>query len=197
MASQATLPILITRHHVGPWARLAFVGAGVLLLTILAQIYIPLPWTQVPITGQTFGVAFLALTAGRKYAVSMVAAYLGLGWLGLPIFAQAMHGFVLGPTLGYLIGMVFAAALVGWLADLGWTREFGSALLAAYMGTAVIFSCGLFVLSYFVPSEALLGAGLYPFLIGDLLKNLMAALLATGCRSLVERPPTTPNQIQR
>jgi len=187
--SQAALPILIDRHASRPWLALATVAAGVGLLALLAQLTMRLPWTVVPITGQTFGVALIALTAGRKYATSMVMAYLALGWLGMPVFANAMSGFVLGPTLGYLLGMFLAAPLVGWMADRGWSRSFPSALLAAYLGSVVIFSCGLLGLSFFVPSEGLLAAGLYPFLIGDLLKNLAAAGLAAGIRrSLGENP---------
>lgn len=179
--SRALLPnaIASSRHAGHP---LAMVGAGLLgvvALSLLSRLTIPLPWTPVPITGQTFGVALLGLLGGRKLAVSTVAAYLALGLNGVPVFANG-QAILSGATAGYLAGMLLAAALVGRLADLGWTRSFGRALAASYAGSFCIFAVGLLVLSRFVPAAQLLGAGLYPFLLGDLIKNVAAATLASN-----------------
>ncbi|MGE4132212.1 MAG: biotin transporter BioY [Bdellovibrionales bacterium] len=181
MASRALIPTWIDQQSFTTQSqrRIATASAwfmGALLLTALAQISIPLPWTPVPITGQTFGVALLALLWGRKLGAGIVGGYVLLGLTGLPILATAK----LGPTSGYLVGMVLASYVVGGLADRGWTSTFPRALAAAYVGSTLIFGLGLLVLSYFVPSEALLGAGLFPFMPGDLIKNILAATIATG-----------------
>lgn len=179
MTSKALVPRLLARADNSKAMTAFSYGLGVALLCVLSRIYIPLPWTAVPITGQTFGVAFLALMMGARLAVPVVATYLALGAAGLPVFAMGGHGLVFGPTLGYLIGMFAASLVVGALADRGFSRSFPRALVAAYLGSAVTFTCGLFVLSYFVPRAQLATAGLYPFLIGDFVKNTVAALLAS------------------
>ncbi len=160
---------------------LAAIACGVVVLSLLAQISIPLPWTPVPITGQTFGVALIALMWGFKRGFASVLSYLLLGASGLPIFASGKAG-VGGPTTGYLFGMLAGALVMGTLSDRGFggggfTKSFRKALLASYLGSACVFLFGLAGLSFFIPREALLTAGLYPFLFGDLLKNTLAATL--------------------
>lgn len=177
--SQAFIPQVLKSHdRVG--VRALGWALGLLLMCLLARIVIPLPWTQVPITGQTFGVALLALSGGRRFASSILFTYMGLGAMGLPVFAMGLSGLSFGPTFGYLLGMILASYAVGTLADRGWAKGFWTALGAAYIGSFLIFTCGLFVLSYFVPAKGLWAAGLYPFLFGDFVKNIMAASLATG-----------------
>lgn len=158
-----------------------FVMGGVCLLALLAQLSVPLPFTPVPVTGQTLGVAFLSLLLGRRLAPITVAFYLLAGAAGLPVFSQAKAGLSWGPTAGYLIGMLLASAWVGFLADRGWASTFFRAWLAAASGSLIIFTCGLLVLSQFVPSGSLLTAGLWPFLPGDFLKNITAAGGASLC----------------
>jgi len=163
-------------------AELAVFAAGVLLVTALARLVIRLPWTPVPITGQTFGVALMALLWGRNRAAAVIAGYIGLGALGAPVLAGGASGLAFGPTLGYIGGMLLAAPLVGWLADRGAARSFFTAFGAAVCGSVVIFTCGVFVLSHYLPhgnTAALLGAGLWPFLPGDFAKNIIAASIAT------------------
>lgn len=193
--SNALLPQLMDRSAV--WVRVLMVLIGIAMLALLSQIAIPLSWTAVPITGQTFGVALLALCSGRKYAMTMLVGYLTAGSMGLPVFAGAASGLAFGPTLGYLLGMFLAAGVVGTMADRGWTKSFASALAAAYLGSVVIFACGLLVLSYFVPADKLLAAGLYPFMIGDLLKNLLAASLASGLQRSLGSLKQGPQSLDR
>ena len=156
---------------------ISFVG-GVLLITLLAQVVIPLPWTPVPITGQTFAVSLVALLWGQKKAFSIVSCYLLLGTFGLPVFAQAQSGITFGATSGYLLGMLLSTLVVGYFSDRGWTQSFFRSWLAGFLGSCVTFACGLFVLSFFVPFEALLISGLLPFLPGDLVKTVTAATIA-------------------
>ena len=161
---------------------LAVIGLGVVFVSALAQVKIFLPWTPVPITGQTFGVLSLALLLGRKNALITTGLYLLAGFLGAPIFAGGVGGFSVGPTFGYLVGMLAASIVVGTLADRGWSSRFSTALVATLVGHLLIFGFGLLVLSYFVPRSHLLGAGLWPFLPGAGVKSLLAALIVSRFR---------------
>lgn len=175
MKSQALIPVLVSRTESKTFANLVAVLSGVALISLLAQIVIPLPWTPVPITGQTMGIAMVGLGWGWRRAFSVVALYLILGSIGLPIFAMGKSGLMFGPTFGYLFGMLLAATVEGYFSDRGWTKNFWQALATTYLGSTIIFCCGLVVLSRFVPANDLLAAGLYPFLIGDFIKNSIAA----------------------
>jgi biotin transport system substrate-specific component len=103
-SSQALIPQLISRQENKILANILSVFAGLVLMTALAQISIPLPWTPVPITGQTFGVTFLSLIWGRNRGLAVMLTYLTLGITGAPLFALGQAGFSWGPTSGYLIG---------------------------------------------------------------------------------------------
>lgn len=151
---------------------------GAALIAVLSQITIPLPFTPVPITGQTFGVTLLALLCGRKLGTGIVVTYLLAGAVGLPVFAGAQAGLVVGPTMGYLVGMLLAAVVMGSLSDRGWTKSFGKSIAAACMGSLLVFGCGLTVLAFFIPTNMLLMAGLVPFLPGLLIKDFSAAFIA-------------------
>ena len=182
MTSQALVPNTIAKASNKFLTETVFFLLGVLALSLLAQIAIPLPWTPVPITGQTFGVALVALSWGRKRAFSIVLSYLALGAMGLPVFAMGKSGLALGPTTGYLVGMMVASFVVGTLADIGFTKTFSKSLIAAFCGSLCTFTCGLIGLSLFVPNEALLTAGLLPFLPGDVIKNFLAATISWKAR---------------
>lgn len=176
--TQAFVPTLLgDRARKAGW-ELAAAGAGLTVLCLLAQIAIPLPWTPVPITGQTFGVTLIAMLFGRR-GLPIVVAYLALGAAGLPVFAAGKAGLVWGPTVGYLVGMVFSAAIIGTLADQGWTKSLPRALVAGFCGSIAVFACGLIVLNQFMPSAALLSAGLWPFMPGDVIKTSLAALIVS------------------
>lgn len=153
--------------------------AGILTLSLLAQIAIPLPWTPVPITGQTLGVTLLALLWGQKRATSVFISYFLLGSIGLPIFAMGKSGFLMGPTMGYLVGMLASSFVVGYLADRGWSQKFSTALAASYFGSIFVFAFGVWGLSFFMPTHLLLFSGVLPFLIGDAIKNTIAAVIAS------------------
>lgn len=150
-----------------------------LLLVACSYLSFNLPFSPVPITGQTFGVLLVAMALGRVRGTGIVLAYLLEGALGLPVFAGGTAGLAkfMGPTGGYLIGFVAAAYLVGYLADKGWDRKYFSSVLAMSLGTAVIFLFGLSWLAYFVPTQALLTAGLYPFVQGALVKIALASVV--------------------
>ena len=151
---------------------------GVAFLAALAQIAIPLPFTPVPITGQTFGVALLSLLWGRKWGFASVALYVCVGAAGLPVFAGGAAGLKLASS-GYLIGMCLSSFVIGSLSDRGFSKCFGKAFLACVLGSLCVFSCGLFVLANFVPKGTLLAAGLLPFIPGDIIKSTLASFIAS------------------
>ncbi len=162
-----------------------------LFIALCARIVVPLPFTPVPLTGSTLGVLYAGALLGRRRGSASVGLYLLLGGAGLPFFAGGAAGWphFFGATGGYLAGFLPAAWLTGLLAEKGWDRSPLGALAAMLAGSAVIFACGLAVLSLYVPAGKLLALGLYPFLPGDLAKAcLSAALLPGGWRLLGRRP---------
>ncbi len=183
ISSEALIPQIISKAERKTLSDFISIIAGVAVLSLLAQIIIPLPWTPVPITGQTFGVTLVALSWGRKRALAVLLLYMALGGFGLPVFAAGKSGLLLGPTLGYLAGMVCSSYVVGYLADKGFTRTFKKSLIAAFCGSALVFLFGLIGLSFFVPFEALMAAGLLPFIPGDIIKNTLAAYLSAKVRT--------------
>ena len=185
-AQQALLPEIIFKSGNKISHNILVVLGGVGLLALLAQISIRLPFTPVPVTGQTLGVALISLLWGRSRGVSSVFLYLLGGFCGLPFFAFAQSGLSWGPTGGYLVGMLLASFLMGSLADSGWTRSFTKTWLAAFLGSCVIFACGVLVLSLFVTSSSLLMTGLLPFIPGDILKTLLACWIVRQTTSLAE-----------
>ncbi|HEY3215038.1 MAG TPA: biotin transporter BioY [Candidatus Eisenbacteria bacterium] len=153
--------------------------AASLLTAMAARIVVPLPWTPVPLTGQTFAVLLSGAVLGVRRGFLAQSIYLTEGTLGLPVFAGGAAGWATfaGPTGGYLAAFPFAAALTGMLAERGWDRRFPSMLGAMLAGSSVIFAGGLLGLSRFVPAPGLLAAGLLPFIPGDLVKAALAALV--------------------
>jgi biotin transport system substrate-specific component len=165
----------------------AVIGLGSLLIAISAQVAVQLPFSPVPITGQTLAVLLTGMLLGRWRGVLSVLAYLAEGVAGSPFFAGGMAGpaHMLGPAGGYLIGFVMAAYVTGWLAERGWHRRLWSTLLAMLLGNVAIYAFGLVWLARFVDPESLLRLGCLPFLLGDLLKVIAATtLLPTGSKLL-------------
>lgn len=180
----ALIPRIISFQSHKMLCNLLSVLIGVLLIGTLARISIPLPFTPVPITGQTFAVTVIALLWGRYRAFAVVGSYILVGASGWPIFANGNAGLALGPTSGYLVGMLFASLVVGTLADRGWTKSFVKAFLAAICGSAVVFAFGLLFLSLYIDKTSLLMAGLIPFLPGDFIKNILAASIASRSNAI-------------
>ena len=175
-------PTIYTRNFPGAagWLRDAIlVVLGVLFVAALAQVKIPLPFTPVPLTGQTFAVLLLGATLGSKRGVASMLLYILLGALGLPVFAGGASGmeYLSGATLGYLVGFVMAAYVIGLLAERGLERNVQTSLVPFLAGTVIIYVCGVAWLTFLLGSLAkALAAGLFPFLIGDGIKLIAASL---------------------
>jgi len=157
---------------------LLVVGAS-LLTAAAARIALPLPWSPVPLTGQTFAVLLAGAALGARRGALAQALYLIEGAMGLPFFAGGLGGplALAGPTGGFLLAFPLAAAVTGLCAEHGWDRRFGTMLASMLIGSAAILVSGLAVLSHFVPADRLLAAGLLPFLPGDVIKAVAAALV--------------------
>ncbi|HSL84237.1 MAG TPA: biotin transporter BioY [Thermoanaerobaculia bacterium] len=156
--------------------------AGSALVALSAQVVVPLPWTPVPITGQTFGVLFVGALLGSRRGALALTAYLLEGAAGLPVFAGggSTLAWLAGPTAGYLWSCPLAAWLVGRLAERGWDRRFATAVLALAAGNAVIYAVGLPWLAFYVGWERVLVAGFFPFLPGAAVKIALAAAALSG-----------------
>jgi biotin transport system substrate-specific component len=149
-----------------------------------AWITLRLPFTPVPITGQTFAVLLTGALLGPRLGAAAMMLYLAEGAAGLPVFAPGpglgLAGFA-GVGGGYLIAYPFAAALIGWLATRGWDRSAQTMLLAMLAGSMVIYAGGVSWLIHFLGVRGAVMGGMIPFLPGDAVKALLAAgLLPAG-----------------
>ncbi len=172
-------------------ADVLLVLGGSLFTALMARITIPLPFTPVPITGQTLAVLLVGAALGSRRGALSMAAYVLEGALGLPVFAGGTAGLrrLTGPTGGYLIGFIAAAFVTGWLAERGWDRRPLWTALAMLIGNAVIYLFGLpwlaMFLGGFAGPKGALALGLLPFIPGDLLKLALAAFLLPSAWWLV------------
>lgn len=191
MSATATTLRTAALPRAGVLTDVLLIGAGAALIAVSAQISIPLPFTPVPITGQTFSVLLVGASLGAVCGGASALLYLLLGIAGLPVYADGAHGWaqVTGATGGYLLGFVLAAALTGWLAERRWDRRFSSALGAMLTGNVVIYLVGLSWLAYELDTDLLrtLELGLYPFIPGDVLKLYLAAAGLPAAWRLVGR----------
>ena len=157
----------------------ALVLGGSLLIALSAQLRLVLPFSPVPISGQTFAVLLLGALYGSRRGPATVMTYLALGAVGLPIGAGGALGvaWLLGPTGGYLVGFAAAAYVVGTLSERGWDRKPWTTAASMIIGNGIIYAAGIVWLSKFVGWQAVLGAGFYPFLVGDAFKIALATIL--------------------
>jgi len=165
--------------------------AGTGLVAGAAQISIKLPFTPVPITGQTFAVVLVGASLGAIRGTASLMLYLWLGVAGAPIYAHHAHGWsvITSATGGYIVGFVLASAVTGYLAERRWDRQISSAIAAMLTGNVIIYLVGLPWLAVVLNTnlEKTLEYGLYPFVPGDVFKLYLAAALLPGAWKLVER----------
>jgi biotin transport system substrate-specific component len=183
------------RHAVVPRSDLLtdtlLVLAGTGLVAGAAQISFKLPFTPVPITGQTFAVVLVGASLGAIRGTASLMLYLLLGVAGAPIYAHHDHGWsvITSATGGYIVGFVLASAVTGYLAERRWDRQISSAIAAMLTGNVIIYLVGLPWLAVVLNTnlEKTLEYGLYPFVPGDVFKLYLAAALLPGAWKLVER----------
>ncbi|MEY3558523.1 MAG: hypothetical protein RL374_1229 [Actinomycetota bacterium] len=162
------------------------VVGGALFTALCAQIVIPLGFTPIPITGQTFAVLAVGSALGSRRAIASQALYWLLGAIGLPFYAKASGGWssATGSTFGYFIGFVVAAGIVGWYADHRNDRNFVMSLSAMALSTTIIYFFGALWLAHSMGIPVATGdknaisLGVAPFLAGDAVKLVLAALVS-------------------
>ncbi|WP_378146419.1 biotin transporter BioY [Cnuibacter sp. UC19_7] len=168
---------------------IVLVAAGAGLTGLLAQWMIPVG--PVPFSGQTLAVLLVGASLGAARGAISLALYALLGVVGVPWFTDGAHGLsvLIGGTGGYILGFIAAAALVGWLAQREWDRKIVGAIVAFLAGSVTIYAIAL-------PWLAVVGGydlattltyGLYPFILGDVMKALVAGAALPLSWKLVAR----------
>lgn len=172
---------------------LLVIGAAA-LTALAAQWEIHLPFTPVPVTGQTFAVLLTGAALGMTLGAAGQAVYVVAGALGLPVYAGGQSGWSTATaqgSAGYLIGFIFAAGLVGFMAERRQDRTFSTMFTAFIAGSFIIYSfgvAGLMILLDLTFTEAVV-AGVVPFILGDIIKAAAAGLLLPGAWRLVGEYP--------
>lgn len=169
----------------------ARVVAGSILMALCAQITIPLPWTPVPLTGQTFGVMVVAVLLGSKRGALAMLLYLAEGAAGLPVFATVgapgLARFI-GPTAGFLLSYPISACVTGWLVERYAASAKSRAIRQTALWTAlaagqvVVFALGWawFMAAMNAAPVAAFYAAVLPFLLGDLIKMALVVAAVEG-----------------
>jgi len=186
--NQAKYDVFRWRYELSISKKLALALGMAVLTGLFAQLRFPLPWSPIPITGQTFAVLLAGVMLGRRWGGASMAIYAGLGAVGVPLFSGWTSGF--GATGGYIIGFILAALFLGHFTDTYIrSRSFLSMLgLMLFANFVVIYVPGLLWLGLWLnlvkvaPAGfiALLGMGVLPFIAGDITKAVMAAAIARG-----------------
>ncbi len=172
------------------WTRSALFVAGFSLLTAAAaQVVIPLPFTPVPLTGQTFAVLLTGALLGPRLGALAMLAYLAEGAAGLPFFRGGAGGVghLAGPTAGYLFAFPAAAYVTGHFAERGWDRRYAPAAAAMALGSLVILAGGWAWLATALGGEQAFRLGVAPFLPGDVIKIALAAAALPAGWALLRR----------
>ncbi len=179
------MPIMLRRHSL--IMQICMVLAGTLWLA--ASSWIKVPMFPVPMTLQTFALATLAVAYGRRLSALSVLAWLAEGALGLPVFSSGAAGihYLFGPTGGYLWSFPLIAVFIAWSAEKGWLNRTikGTATLVA--AHALCLACGAAWLALFIGGEQAWQLGVEPFILGSLLKSLLAMVTIDIGRAVCRR----------
>lgn len=164
---------------------LALLGSA--LLTISAKVEVP--FYPVPMTMQTLVVLLLGMAFGARLAAATVLLYLAEGAAGLPVFAGTPEkgigiAYMMGPTGGYLMGFVLAAAVAGWLTAR--RQDWFAVVLAVVAGTVAAFVPGVLWLAYLIGFEQSIAHGLLPFVWSELFKGAIAVALGVAGAALIQ-----------
>ena len=178
VSSTATLRgALVTRSTTA--TKVALVIGGIAFLALMAQIAVPVPGSPVPVTGQTLGALLLGSAYGASLGFTTFASYLIIGFLGAPVFASGAHGLtrITGATGGYLVGMLLASLITGYLAGRKWDQKVATVVPTMILGDLVIFSAGLFWLHHSIHATwaTTFKLGFTPFILGEVIKIAIAS----------------------
>ena len=170
--------------------QIGLVVAGTMILTLSAKVTVPM-W-PVKMSLQTLAVLLVGATLGFRLGTATVLAYLAEGAAGLPVFQGTPEqgtgiAYMTGPTGGYLVGFVIMAALAGWAADQGWGRNplrIGAAML---FGEVIVLAFGTAWLAVLFGMERAIALGAGPFLLGDIVKLVLAVCIVWGANEIFRR----------
>jgi biotin transport system substrate-specific component len=167
--------------------RCLIVFVGTVLLAVSAKVQVPF-W-PVPATMQTFVVLVMAMACGPVLGTAAVLGYLIEGALGLPVFSGTPErpsgiAYMIGPTGGYMAGMLLASLVVGWLSVMGWARSRTLAMIAMLIGCFIIFAFGFAWLAVLMGPAKAWAVGVVPFLLSEALKVLLAGIVVPAAWSM-------------
>lgn len=174
-----------------PWAGYLATAMVVLFfanfIALAARLAIWPPFSPVPITGQTLAVLLTGLLLGPRRGVITVLVYLAEGAFGLPVFAGGFSGlaYMIGPTGGYLVSFIPATALAGWMTEAPSRQTRLIVAFAFAAGSLTIYLGGALWLDRLLPGgiAAAVATGVLPYLVGDLLKGVVAVAVLPSARS--------------
>ena len=159
---------------------------GTFLLAISSKVQVPF-W-PVPMTMQTFVIFLIGMTYGVRLSFATVALYLFEGAAGLPVFASGGGiAYLIGPTAGYLYGMLFASVVISYLANLGFSKTYFKATLSLLIGSIMIFLIGIIYLGSIIGYEKAIAAGLFPFIPSELFKIALAVSLIPTIHNIIKK----------
>ncbi|MDA3871286.1 MAG: biotin transporter BioY [Candidatus Marinimicrobia bacterium] len=156
--------------------------SGSILIALFSQIAINIPFSLVPITGQTLAIMLVGALLGSKKGSLSVITYLTEGVIGIPVFANFSGGIqhLIGPTGGYLISFVFVAFIIGYLFEKGFDKSLIKNLIAIFLSHIIIFGIGLTWLGLYIGSDKVFAIGLFPFIPGAIIKISVFLSLVYG-----------------
>jgi len=168
-------------------ANFAIVLLASWLIGVSAQFTILLPFSPVPITGQTIIVLLIGVLLGKTRGSAAVGLYILQGAAGLPVFAGGKSGLLalIGPTGGYLVGFLAAVYIVGILSEIRHDNSTIYTVFSLIVGNLIIYAFGLIWLVQFVGEVQALTIGFYPFLVGDIFKIFIGVLVLTGSKKIL------------
>lgn len=173
---------LLRGHDRAMWKNILLILGASLLVAVAARVEVPM--VPVPMTLQTLAISVIGLTLGARLAGAALLAYLAQGLMGLPVGSGGDAGpaWLFGPTGGFLFGFVAMAWLTGYLAEQGLARGFWRTFVAAFVPATLLFVPGVAWLWAVTPLDlsGAMMAGMVPFLTGDVVKAVLAALIVTG-----------------
>lgn len=167
----------------------ALVVGGASLTAVCAQISIP--WQPVPFTLQTLSVMLCGLALGTKRGALSQLIYIGAGIAGLPVFQGGKFGmhFLVGATGGYIVAFAVAAALLGFLAEKGWTRSVPKTAAAMVIGDGLVLTIGALWLSTFIGGKDAILLGVAPFIVAEIMKAVVVVVALPSAWKLTKPSP--------
>ncbi len=158
---------------------------GTLLLAVSSKVQVPF-W-PVPMTMQTFVIFLIGMTYSVRLSFVTVSLYLYQGAIGLPVFAAGGGiAYLMGPTAGYLYGMLFASVAISYLANLGFSKTYFKVAFSLFIGSIIIFLLGIIYLGSIIGYQKAIAAGLLPFIPSELFKIALAVVLIPNIKKIIK-----------